>query len=124
MSYDHKKVLVLWSLRDGQTLDSFSLDSPSNTTTCMDFNSKEEKIALGTVSGSVILFSIQTNEFEVIRIIKPNIGFGPVRVVKFDHEGKNLATGHDTGTCEVSYRILILPLCMECTLLLFCKISF
>ena len=102
LSYDHKKVLVLWSLRDGRTLDSFSLDSPSNTTTCMDFNEKDEKIALGTVSGSVILFNIQSNEFEVIRTIKPNIGFGPVRVVRFDHEGKNLAIGHDTGTCEVS----------------------
>jgi hypothetical protein len=33
--------------------------------------------------------------------MEPNPGFGPVRVLRFNFDGKLLVTGHDTGICEV-----------------------
>ena len=58
---------------------------------------------LGTSDGLIYLFHTPNEKFDLKHILKPNPTYGPVRILRFDHEGLNLATGHDTGVCEVIF---------------------
>ena len=65
---------------------------------------KNDMVALGTSDGLVYLFNALPNDkLDLKHILKPNPTYGPVRILRFDHAGLNLATGHDTGVCEVSF---------------------
>ena len=60
-------------------------------------------VALGTSEGSVHLFNVEHHKLDLIKILPPTPGYGAVQILRFDHQGKTLATGHDTGNCEVSF---------------------
>ena len=97
------KILVMWKLRDGQVLDTFSFENKNSTCTSMDVDGKNDLVALGTSDGLIYLFNAQNEKLDLKQILKPNPTYGPVRILRFDHAGLNLATGHDTGVCEVSF---------------------
>ena len=59
---------------------------------------------LGTSDGLIYIFHTPNEKFDLKHILKPNPTYGPVRILRFDHAGLNLATGHDTGVCEVSFQ--------------------
>lgn len=59
----------------------------------------QDKVAVGTSSG--LVYVLQLQGFDKVVVLKPNPGYGPVRVCRLSHDGKLLVTGHDTGTMEI-----------------------
>ncbi len=64
---------------------------------------REKKSCVTLTSGRVFVVDASTLKKE--SVIEPQKGFGPVRVVRFNHDGQLIVTGHDTGTIEVQSRI-------------------
>ena len=92
-------VLSLWDFDN--FLDGFEID-PQNSTTCL--STVNDQVALGTASGSVYVFNLSDErKLCPVHTLKPETSYGPVRVVRFNHEGKVLVTGHDVGTIEVHF---------------------
>ena len=64
-----------------------------------DVSANASLIAVGSSSGRVYLVNVTTLKTD--SVIEPQKGFGPVRVVRFNHDGQLIVTGHDTGAIEV-----------------------